>query len=100
MGPYLWLPALVQRGARHRDVRDRIGLQSRRGRAPGNAVSKDNRLGQGGRIDRRRPLRFTFNGKPYEGYAGDTLASALLANGVTLIARSWKYHRPRGIVAA
>ena len=56
------------------------------------------RLAQGGRIDRLRVLRFTFNGTAYEGYAGDTLASALLANGVTLVARSWKYHRPRGIV--
>jgi sarcosine oxidase subunit alpha len=63
-------------------------------------VSNTHRLSQGGRIDRRRPLQFTFNGKPYQGYAGDTLASALLANGVTLIARSWKYHRPRGIVAS
>ncbi|MBV9568218.1 MAG: sarcosine oxidase subunit alpha [Hyphomicrobiales bacterium] len=54
----------------------------------------------GGRIDRRRKLRFTFDGKPYEGFSGDTLASALLANGVHLVGRSFKYHRPRGIVAA
>ena len=58
------------------------------------------RLPQGGRIDRARPLRFTFNGARYEGFAGDTLASALLANGVHLVGRSFKYHRPRGIVAA
>lgn len=58
------------------------------------------RLAQGGRIDRSRPLSFTFNGRRFEGYAGDTLASALLANGVTLVARSWKYHRPRGIVGS
>ena len=58
------------------------------------------RLEEGGRIDRTRPLGFTFNGKAYEGCAGDTLASALLANGVHLVARSFKYHRPRGIVAA
>lgn len=51
-------------------------------------------------IDRSRTLRFTFNGKAYEGHPGDTLASALLANGVHLVARSFKYHRPRGIVAA
>ena len=57
------------------------------------------RLAQGGRIDRERPLRFTFNGAELTGYAGDTLASALLANGVRLIGRSFKYHRPRGIVA-
>ena len=58
------------------------------------------RLATGGRIDRRRPLSFTFNGRGYQGYAGDTLASALLANGVQLVARSFKYHRPRGIVGA
>jgi sarcosine oxidase subunit alpha len=54
----------------------------------------------GGRIDRTRPLRFSFNGHTYEGRAGDTLASALLANGVHLMGRSFKYHRPRGVLAA
>ncbi|HXV12321.1 MAG TPA: sarcosine oxidase subunit alpha family protein [Burkholderiales bacterium] len=58
------------------------------------------RTPDGGRIDRSRPLSFTFNGRTYQGFAGDTLASALLANGVKVLARSWKYHRPRGIVAA
>ncbi len=58
------------------------------------------RLQHGGSIDRDQPLEFTFNGKRYQGYAGDTLASALLANGVRLIGRSFKYHRPRGIVTA
>lgn len=58
------------------------------------------RLPDGGRIDRTRVLRFTFNGRSYQGHAGDTLASALLANGVSLVARSWKYHRPRGILSA
>ena len=58
------------------------------------------RLTQGGRVDRKRPLRFTFNGKSYTGLAGDTLASALLANGVSMVARSWKYHRPRGILGS
>ena len=58
------------------------------------------RLPAGGRIDRTRPLAFTFDGIRYEGYAGDTLASALLANGVHLVARSFKYHRPRGIFSA
>ena len=52
---------------------------------------------EGGRIDRSRPLGFTFNGRRLEGYAGDTLASALLAGGVRLVARSFKYHRPRGV---
>ena len=54
----------------------------------------------GGRIDRTRPLRFRFNGRDYDGFEGDTLASALLAHGVRLTARSFKYHRPRGIVGA
>src|SRR6187549_1808645 len=58
------------------------------------------RLTFGGRIDRSKPLNFTFNGSAYQGYAGDTLASALLANGVRLVGRSFKYHRPRGVVTA
>lgn len=58
------------------------------------------RTAQGGRIDRTRPLRFTFDGRSYTGSQGDTLASALLANGVHLVGRSFKYHRPRGILAA
>jgi sarcosine oxidase, subunit alpha len=63
----------------------------------GDRHSQQQRLPGGGRIDRRRSLHFTFNGTDYEGYAGDTLASALLANGVHLVGRSFKYHRPRGI---
>ncbi|MBX9593740.1 MAG: (2Fe-2S)-binding protein, partial [Roseomonas sp.] len=55
------------------------------------------RLPTGGAIDRATTLRFTFDGRGYTGHAGDTLASALLANGVTLVGRSFKYHRPRGI---
>jgi sarcosine oxidase subunit alpha len=58
------------------------------------------RLDSGGKIDRTRPLTFTFNGRRYGGYAGDTLASALLANGVHFTGRSFKYHRPRGILSA
>ncbi len=53
-----------------------------------------------GRIDETRPVRFTFDGRSYEGRAGDTVASALLANGVHLMGRSFKYHRPRGPVGA
>ena len=53
-----------------------------------------------GRVDRSRMVGFTFDGKPYQGFAGDTLASALLANGVTLFGRSFKYHRPRGLLGA
>ena len=58
------------------------------------------RIASGARIDRGRPLRFTFDGRTYMGFAGDTLASALLANGVRLFGRSFKYHRPRGVLAA
>ncbi|HSR56145.1 MAG TPA: 2Fe-2S iron-sulfur cluster-binding protein, partial [Alphaproteobacteria bacterium] len=61
-------------------------------------MSQRYRLAKGGRIDRRKPLKFTFDGRQYEGYQGDTVASALLANGISLVARSWKYHRPRGII--
>ena len=63
-------------------------------------MSQPFRLPAGGAIDRARPLAFTWNGKRYQGYAGDSLASALLANGVHLVARSFKYHRPRGIFGA
>jgi sarcosine oxidase subunit alpha len=63
-------------------------------------MSQQDRLAAGGRIDRSKPLDFTFNGTRYQGFQGDTLASALLANGVHFVARSWKYHRPRGIVTA
>src|SRR6266404_1813966 len=58
------------------------------------------RLATRGAIDRSRVLNFRFDGRDYEGHPGDTLASALLANGVRLVARSFKYHRPRGIVSA
>jgi sarcosine oxidase subunit alpha len=58
------------------------------------------RIAQGGRIDRDNQLKFSFNGKTYTGQAGDTLASALLANGIHMVGRSWKYHRPRGILSA
>ena len=54
----------------------------------------------GARIAFERPLSFSFNGQSYGGYVGDTLASALLANGVRMLARSFKYGRPRGIVGA
>ena len=63
-------------------------------------MSQVNRLAKGGRIDRSQALSFTFNGQTYQGYAGDSLAAALLANGVDIVGRSFKYSRPRGIVAA
>ena len=56
------------------------------------------RLPSGGRIDRGKPVNFSFDGERYTGHAGDTLASALLAHGVRLFGRSFKYHRPRGVV--
>ena len=63
--------------------------------------SRPFRLAAGGTlIDRSRRLTFRFNGTDYEGHPGDILASALMANGVRLVGRSFKYHRPRGIVAA
>ena len=64
------------------------------------AAAQPNRLPRGGRIDRSRPLAFSFDGKACEGFAGDTLASALMAGGVSLVGRSFKLRRPRGIVAS
>ncbi len=63
-------------------------------------MSQSRRLVKGGRIDRDKPLSFVFNGKTYQGYEGDTLASALIANDVRVVARSFKYHRPRGVFSA
>src|SRR6202790_2354876 len=58
------------------------------------------RTQSGGGIRRDLLIQFTFDGRRLDGYAGDTLASALLANGVHLVGRSFKYHRPRGILSA
>jgi len=58
------------------------------------------RLSSGGLIDRDAPIQFSFDGHHYHGFEGDTLASALLANDVRLVGRSFKYHRPRGILTA
>lgn len=63
-------------------------------------MSQTFRLPKGGHIDRSRAIRFTFDGREYTGYQGDTLASALLANNVKMVARSFKYHRPRGVMSA
>lgn len=62
-------------------------------------MTQTNRL-TGGQIDRTKTSKFTFDGKAYRGHPGDTLASALLANGVRLMGRSFKYHRPRGVLTA
>ncbi|MFT5186632.1 MAG: sarcosine oxidase subunit alpha, partial [Porticoccaceae bacterium] len=61
-------------------------------------MSQINRLPTCGRTDPSQTIKFIFNGKTYQGVAGDTLASALLANGVNVVGRSFKYSRPRGIV--
>src|SRR5207248_8688805 len=94
------MPTVVQGAARYANARH--SRQRARGRslARGNRVTQAFRLPTGGIIDRSRPLRFEFDCTAYEGYAGDTLASALLANGVHLVARSFKYHRPRGILCS
>jgi len=63
-------------------------------------MSQNFRLNKGGYINRDKKISFKFNGKKYFGYKGDTLASALLANGIHLVGRSFKYHRPRGFTGA
>jgi sarcosine oxidase subunit alpha len=60
-------------------------------------MMQPNRLAEGGRIDRTQPIGMRFNSKVIEAFAGDTAASALLANGIHFVGRSFKYHRPRGI---
>ena len=60
-------------------------------------MSNKYRLSSGGQINRTESISFKFNGKTFYGFKGDTLASALLANGIHLVGRSFKYHRPRGI---
>ena len=61
---------------------------------------QSNRLATGGRIDRGKRLSFTFNDRKLQGFHGDTIASALLANGISTVNRSFKYHRPRGVMSA
>ncbi|PID46479.1 MAG: sarcosine oxidase subunit alpha [Proteobacteria bacterium] len=63
-------------------------------------MTQKNRLSSGGRVDRNTVVNFTYNGQSYTGLQGDTVASALLANGVDIVGRSFKYSRPRGIMAA
>ena len=62
-------------------------------------MNQKNRL-SGGLVERTQPLIFSFNNNKYEGFLGDTLASALIANNQRFVARSFKYHRPRGIFSA
>ncbi len=63
-------------------------------------MSNNYRLSSGGEINRTERISFKFNGKTFFGHKGDTLASALLANGIHLVGRSFKYHRPRGILGS
>ena len=63
-------------------------------------MSQNFRLDNIGYINRNKKISFKFNGKKYFGYEGDTLASALLANGIHLVGRIFKYHRPRVIIGA
>jgi len=63
-------------------------------------MSQPNRLPHFDKFDKARPLNFIFNGRHLQGYQGDTLASALIANGIKLIGRSFKYHRPRGVMGS
>ena len=63
-------------------------------------MSQRFRIAKGGRIDRETRLSFRYDGQTYDGFGGDTLASALLANGIHLTGRSFKYHRPRGILSS
>src|ERR1700694_5939819 len=85
LGAHRRLPALVQRRPRHGDAHHQTGMS---------------RLASGGRIDRTGHIRFSFNGTPYRAYQGDTLASALLANDVRVIAHSATYARLRGVFSA
>src|ERR1700722_9966033 len=63
---------------------------------PATGMTGEFRTAEGGRVDRAKPISLFFDGKPYGGLAGDTPATALIANGVHLMGRSFKYHRPRG----
>ncbi len=63
-------------------------------------TAQSNRLPQGGLVERDKPLSFVFDGQTLPGFRGDSLASALIANDKKLVARSFKYHRPRGIFSA
>src|SRR5438045_2973304 len=94
------MPKLVQGSARYAHPRHPRQRADRPAILRSECLTQRWRLASGGEIDRSRPVAFTYDGERYEGYEGDTLASALIANGVHLVARSFKYHRPRGILSA
>jgi sarcosine oxidase subunit alpha len=82
------------------ELRDNRAPSAAAGCASSAGIAMPGRLAVGGAIDRSTAIAFSFDGKSYCGHPGDTLASALLANGVCLIGRSFKYHRPRGIYSS
>src|SRR5262245_16840353 len=96
MGARAWLPAVVPGRARYAHARDH-GLAASRAGGPGASLK---RLGHGGRIDRTRRLPFSWNGGSLVGFAGDTLASALLGSGIDIIGTSVSSGRPRGVSSA
>ncbi len=83
-----------------REAVDGLTAERASAEAPAQALVRTQPFRLKGAAANQAPLRFTFDGRKLEGFAGDTLASALLANGVRLVARSFKYHRPRGILSA
>src|SRR5580693_8310505 len=99
VAPFRRLPAMAESRAQYADPRDPHSCRPR-GNASTHIRMSGYRLPRGGFIDRSRRFAFRFDGKVLEGHPGDTLASALIANGVTLVGRSFKYHRPRGILTA
>src|SRR5260370_40375518 len=105
MAPHVRLRSLLQRLTRHRQRQDSRRLQGGRGAARLGVASEAERMSRpfrvaGGPLGGSRRLSFTFDGATYLGLAGDTLASALLANGVHLVGRSYQYPPPRGILTA
>ena len=84
-----------ERGAGHRDPAAARGAAPR---LPSTRPSDAARPQPGERIDRVRPVAFTFDGEPVDGFAGDTIGSALFASGRRVFSRSFKYHRPRGLL--
>ena len=105
LAPFKWVRSVLQCRSKHgqRQVPGNLcGRRTapyRRRIARGIEMSRYRIAGKG-RVNHTKPVRFTFDGKTYSGLEGDTVASALLANGVHLLGRSFKYHRPRGVVTA
>src|SRR5256885_12292576 len=91
-----WLQALVRRRARHEDERGAANGDPGSDGHSGTAVRLRSQPGEG--IDRSRPIRFTYAGEELSGFSGDTVGSALYAAGRRVFSRSFKYHRPRGLL--